>query len=57
MPTGGVTAATAPDYLALAEVLAVGGSWMVNAAAVDAHDWATVTADASAAAALGRARP
>ena len=50
MPTGGVTAATAPDYLALAEVLAVGGSWMVNAATVGAQDWTTVAADAAAAA-------
>lgn len=55
MPTGGVTAGSAPGYLALAQVLAVGGSWMVNPAAVDARDWATVTADASAAAELGRA--
>jgi 2-dehydro-3-deoxyphosphogluconate aldolase/(4S)-4-hydroxy-2-oxoglutarate aldolase len=57
MPTGGVTAATAPAYLALAQVLAVGGSWMVNAAAVGAQDWTTVTADATAAAELGRATP
>jgi 2-dehydro-3-deoxyphosphogluconate aldolase/(4S)-4-hydroxy-2-oxoglutarate aldolase len=55
MPTGGITAVSAPGYLALEQVLAVGGSWMVNAAAVDARDWATVTADASAAAELGRA--
>ena len=57
MPTGGVTAQTAPAYLALAQVLAVGGSWMVNAAAVDAQDWTTVATDASAAAELGRVAP
>ena len=56
MPTGGVTAQSAPGYLALAQVLAVGGSWMVNAAAVDARDWTTVAADAAAAAELGRSR-
>ena len=57
MPTGGVTAESAPAYLALAQVLAVGGSWMVNAAAVDDRDWTTVTADASRAAQLGRSIP
>ena len=29
-PTGGVTAATAPDWLALPSVVCVGGSWMVT---------------------------
>lgn len=52
MPTGGVTAQSAPAYLALPQVLAVGGSWMVNTAAVDSQDWAAVTEDASAAARL-----
>lgn len=28
-PTGGITAATAPDWLALPSVVCVGGSWMV----------------------------
>jgi 2-dehydro-3-deoxyphosphogluconate aldolase / (4S)-4-hydroxy-2-oxoglutarate aldolase len=49
VPTGGIDAAGAPDYLALANVLAVGGSW-VSAAA---PDWDAVTAAARAAAALG----
>lgn len=31
-PTGGVTAATAPAWLALPSVICVGGSWMVDAA-------------------------
>jgi 2-dehydro-3-deoxyphosphogluconate aldolase / (4S)-4-hydroxy-2-oxoglutarate aldolase len=55
MPTGGITAASAPAYLALAQVLAVGGSWMVNRTAVDERDWTAVTNDASAAARLGEA--
>ncbi|HSM66835.1 MAG TPA: bifunctional 4-hydroxy-2-oxoglutarate aldolase/2-dehydro-3-deoxy-phosphogluconate aldolase [Ilumatobacteraceae bacterium] len=55
MPTGGVTAGSAPSYLALPQVLAVGGSWMVNTAAVDAHDWSRVTDDATTAARLGAA--
>ena len=51
-PTGGIDATTAPDYLALANVPCVGGSWMLPAAAVRARDWATVEALACAAAAL-----
>jgi 2-dehydro-3-deoxyphosphogluconate aldolase / (4S)-4-hydroxy-2-oxoglutarate aldolase len=53
MPTGGITAESAPAYLALPQVLAVGGSWMVDPAAVEALDWASVTDHASAAARLG----
>lgn len=34
-PTGGITAATAPDWLALDAVLCVGGSWIVPAGDVD----------------------
>lgn len=35
-PTGGITEATAPAYLALPNVLAVGGSWLTPAS--DLHD-------------------
>ena len=34
-PTGGITAATAPDWLALDAVLCVGGSWLVRAGKTD----------------------
>ena len=34
VPTGGVTATTAPEYLAMDSVAAVGGSWIAPAAAV-----------------------
>jgi 2-dehydro-3-deoxyphosphogluconate aldolase/(4S)-4-hydroxy-2-oxoglutarate aldolase len=54
MPTGGVTADSAPAYLALAQVLAVGGSWMVSEQAVGERDWASVTEHAAAAARLGQ---
>ncbi|MBX9883084.1 MAG: bifunctional 4-hydroxy-2-oxoglutarate aldolase/2-dehydro-3-deoxy-phosphogluconate aldolase [Sphingomonas sp.] len=47
-PTGGITAETAPDYLALPAVLCVGGSW------VDKGDLASVERQARAAAALPR---
>lgn len=51
-PTGGIDAAKAPAYLALPNVAAVGGSWMVPPAAVAAGDWDTLTGLAAAAAAL-----
>ena len=38
-PTGGITAASAPDYLALANVRVVGGSWLTPPAALAAADW------------------
>ena len=36
IPTGGITAATLPDYLRLANVVAVGGSWIATATLVAA---------------------
>jgi len=48
-PTGGVTQETAPDWLAIPEVLCVGGSWLVPKGAPDP---AAITARARAAAAL-----
>lgn len=51
-PTGGIDAASAPRYLALPNVITVGGSWMVPAAALAARDWAAIAAAARAAAVL-----
>ena len=44
MPTGGISASSAPDYLALDAVVAVGGSWMAPEDAVAAGDWGTIRA-------------
>ena len=54
MPTGGISPANAREYLALRQVLAVGGSWMVPRSAFEAEDWASITAAAAAALALGQ---
>ncbi len=43
-PTGGIDADNAGSFLALANVLCVGGSWVAPAKAVDGGDWRTVTA-------------
>jgi 2-dehydro-3-deoxyphosphogluconate aldolase/(4S)-4-hydroxy-2-oxoglutarate aldolase len=51
-PTGGVDAGNAPGYLALPNVICVGGSWMVPLTAIDAGDWATIARLAREAAAL-----
>jgi 2-dehydro-3-deoxyphosphogluconate aldolase/(4S)-4-hydroxy-2-oxoglutarate aldolase len=38
-PTGGVTPANAPDYLALPNVLCVGGSWVADPKLLEAGRW------------------
>jgi 2-dehydro-3-deoxyphosphogluconate aldolase/(4S)-4-hydroxy-2-oxoglutarate aldolase len=48
-PTGGITLETAPDWLAIPQVLCVGGSWIVGKGAPDT---AVITAAAARAAAL-----
>jgi len=53
-PTGGVTAATAPDFLALPNVMCVGGSWVTPGNMVKAGDWVGITALAREAASLPR---
>lgn len=42
-PTGGISLATAPDYLKLPNVACVGGSWLTPADAVAAKDWGRVS--------------
>ncbi|MEE9095188.1 bifunctional 4-hydroxy-2-oxoglutarate aldolase/2-dehydro-3-deoxy-phosphogluconate aldolase [Pseudarthrobacter phenanthrenivorans] len=42
-PTGGISVATAPDYLKLPNVACVGGSWLTPADAVAAKDWGRVS--------------
>ena len=54
-PTGGIDAAKARDYLALPNVLCVGGSWVVPSSALKAGDYAMITKLArEACAAAGR---
>ncbi|MEM6438203.1 MAG: bifunctional 4-hydroxy-2-oxoglutarate aldolase/2-dehydro-3-deoxy-phosphogluconate aldolase [Pseudomonadota bacterium] len=51
-PTGGIDAASAPDWLALPNVICVGGSWVAPSDAVASGDWDRVEALAAEAAAL-----
>jgi 2-dehydro-3-deoxyphosphogluconate aldolase / (4S)-4-hydroxy-2-oxoglutarate aldolase len=55
-PTGGITLDSAPRYLKLANVICVGGSWMVNRAAIAAGNWAEITEIARQAAELNAYR-
>jgi 2-dehydro-3-deoxyphosphogluconate aldolase / (4S)-4-hydroxy-2-oxoglutarate aldolase len=51
-PTGGVTRASAAAYLALSNVLCVGGSWVAPKALVERSDWPAIQALAADAATL-----
>ena len=53
-PTGGITAASAPDYLALANVKVVGGSWLTPSDELAAADWARIESLARDAVSLAR---
>ncbi|RXZ44404.1 bifunctional 4-hydroxy-2-oxoglutarate aldolase/2-dehydro-3-deoxy-phosphogluconate aldolase [Crenobacter cavernae] len=56
-PTGGIHAGNAGAYLALPNVLAVGGSWLTPEPLIAARDWAAITRLAAEAAALRRNEP
>ena len=43
VPTGGITAANLPDYLAIPQVAAVGGSWMAERKLVAGKNWSEIT--------------
>ncbi|MES2976959.1 MAG: bifunctional 4-hydroxy-2-oxoglutarate aldolase/2-dehydro-3-deoxy-phosphogluconate aldolase [Pseudomonadota bacterium] len=43
-PTGGITAGSAAEFLALKNVACVGGSWLTPADAMAAGDWSRITA-------------
>lgn len=53
-PTGGITAATAPDFLALPNVACIGGSWLTPTDAIRDGDWPRITALAREASRLAR---
>jgi 2-dehydro-3-deoxyphosphogluconate aldolase/(4S)-4-hydroxy-2-oxoglutarate aldolase len=55
-PTGGITRATAPEYLALPNVVCVGGSWVAPGAMLAAGDWSGIETLARDAAGLKRAK-
>jgi 2-dehydro-3-deoxyphosphogluconate aldolase/(4S)-4-hydroxy-2-oxoglutarate aldolase len=52
-PTGGVGPELAPHYLALPNVVAVGGSWIATPQLLKSGDYSTIEANARRAAAMG----
>ena len=54
VPTGGLTAENAGSYLALPQVLAIGGSWMTAPSLLAAADWDSVERLTREAIGLGR---
>lgn len=44
IPTGGINADLAPKYLQLANVIAIGGSYMVEKSHLENEDWEAITA-------------
>jgi 2-dehydro-3-deoxyphosphogluconate aldolase/(4S)-4-hydroxy-2-oxoglutarate aldolase len=53
-PTGGITLASAPEFLVLPNVKVCGGSWLTPSDAVAAKDWSRITTLAREASALRR---
>lgn len=51
-PTGGITEANAADFLALPNVLCVGGTWMLDKTLIANKDWAAIEKKAREAAQL-----
>jgi 2-dehydro-3-deoxyphosphogluconate aldolase / (4S)-4-hydroxy-2-oxoglutarate aldolase len=53
-PTGGISRDNAPEFLALPNVLCVGGSWVAPPAMMKSGDWAGIRALAQDAARLAK---
>ena len=53
-PTGGISIATAPDYLSLSNVACIGGSWLTPAKLLAESNWAEITRLAQACQALAK---
>lgn len=56
MPTGGVSTQNIGEYLAIEQVVAVGGTWVASSKAIAAGDWAGIRSNAAEAAALAAGR-
>ena len=56
MPTGGINLSNLKDYLAVPEIVACGGTWIVPKDALAANDWDAIEKLAADAAALVKGR-
>lgn len=55
-PTGGISPSNAAEFLALSNVVCVGGSWLLPASAVESGNWSLITELARATQALRSSR-
>lgn len=55
-PTGGISLATAPNYLALNNVICVGGTWMLDKKLIENKDWQAIEALAKQACEVNRSQ-
>ena len=56
MPTGGINAQNVKDYLAVPEIVACGGTWIVPKDALASGDWERIRSLSAEAAAIAKAR-
>ena len=56
MPTGGVNPQNVKEYLAVPEIVACGGTWIVPKDALANNDWAEIEKLAAEASAIAKAR-
>ena len=56
MPTGGINADNVKDYLAVPEIVACGGTWIVPKDALAGNDWERIRSLAAEAAAIAKGR-
>ena len=56
MPTGGITTANVAEYLAIKEIVAVGGTWLGKSSDIESGNWDAVRAAVRGAVELANAR-
>ena len=54
MPTGGVTTANVADYLAVKEIVAVGGTWLGKSSDIESNNWDAIRTAVKAAVELSK---
>ena len=54
MPTGGVTTANVAEYLAVKEIVAVGGTWLGKSSDIESGNWDAIRTAVKAAVELSK---
>jgi 2-dehydro-3-deoxyphosphogluconate aldolase/(4S)-4-hydroxy-2-oxoglutarate aldolase len=56
MPTGGITTANVAEYLAIKEIVAVGGTWLGKSSDIESGNWDAIRSAVRGAVELANAR-